>query len=551
MVQVPGKDGFSSAAQAARHVIIVGGGASGVLLAAHLLRNEGNTRVTIVERRALLGCGVAYSTADPGHLLNTRVSNMSAWPDQPEHFLNWVRVTHDPDVCPFSFVSRGLYGEYMAGLLDPWRNSDMLNCARQDCLRIEESDGGGVIAHLADGTRLVGDIAVLATGHLLPDTTSTQALTQPWAAAADGTPEDRVLIVGSGLTMIDQVVSLRAQGHRGAISVLSRRGLLPQVHEPTTPVRFTQDTLPLGAGAAATMHWIRAAVRARFAAGGNWRDVVDGLRPHVQSLWRASPEKTRAILAGKNALWGYPLAALLGVATPFCSCSSVPLFIGFVSAGIPLGVTFSFLIAGPMVGPVGLGLLYGLVGWRIATIYLALGFTIATVAGFILGRMRLERYLQDWVRELNTGAIGALPEQRLTLVDRLKMGFEQVREIVGKVWIWVLVGIGIGAMIHGYVPEAVMLRIMGGEAWWSVPAAVVIGVPMYTNAAGVIPIVEALLGKGAALGTTLAFMMSVIALSLPEMIILKQVLTLRLIAIFVAVVSAGILATGYLFNFLL
>lgn len=264
-----------------------------------------------------------------------------------------------------------------------------------------------------------------------------------------------------------------------------------------------------------------------------------------------SPEKTRAILAGKHQIWGYPLAALLGVLTPFCSCSSVPLFIGFVSAGIPLGVTFSFLIAGPMVGPVGLGLLYGLVGWEIATIYLVFGFTIATVAGFVLGRMGLERYLQDWVRDLNAGPVGDLPEERLTLVDRLKVGLEQVREIVGKVWIWVLVGIGIGALIHGYVPEAMMLRIMGNEAWWSVPAAVAVGVPMYTNAAGVIPIVEALLGKGAALGTTLAFMMSVIALSLPEMIILKQVLTGRLIAIFIAVVSAGILATGFLFNAIL
>ncbi|WP_111732012.1 permease [Roseovarius amoyensis] len=264
-----------------------------------------------------------------------------------------------------------------------------------------------------------------------------------------------------------------------------------------------------------------------------------------------SPEKTRAILAGRNEIWGYPLAAILGVLTPFCSCSSVPLFIGFVSAGIPLGVTFSFLIAGPMVGPVGLGLLYALVGWKIASIYLVFGFSIATVAGIIMGRMGLERHLQDWVRELNAGPTGDLPEDRLTMVGRLKIGLEQVREIVGKVWIWVLIGIAIGAGIHGYVPEALMLRIMGGEAWWSVPAAVVVGVPMYTNAAGVIPIVEALLGKGAALGTTLAFMMSVIALSLPEMIILKQVLTLRLIAIFIAVVSAGILATGFLFNFLL
>ncbi len=264
-----------------------------------------------------------------------------------------------------------------------------------------------------------------------------------------------------------------------------------------------------------------------------------------------SPEKTRAILAGKREIAGYPLAALLGVFTPFCSCSSVPLFIGFVSAGIPLGVTFSFLIAGPMVGPVGLGLLFGLVGWKIATIYLVFGFSIATVSGWIMGRMGLERYLQDWVREMNAGTVGDLPEERLSFADRLRMGWEQVREILGKVWIWVVIGISIGALIHGYVPEAMMLRIMGGEAWWSVPAAVAVGVPMYTNAAGVIPIVEALLGKGAALGTTLAFMMSVIALSLPEMIILKQVLTYRLIAIFIAVVSVGILATGFLFNIIL
>jgi hypothetical protein len=264
-----------------------------------------------------------------------------------------------------------------------------------------------------------------------------------------------------------------------------------------------------------------------------------------------SPEKTRAILSGKREILGYPLAAALGVLTPFCSCSSVPLFIGFVSAGIPLGVTFSFLIAGPMVGPVGLGLLFGLVGWKITVIYLVFGFTIATLAGWVMGRMGLERYLQDWVRELNAGAANGLPEERMSMVDRIRVGIDQVKEILGKVWIWVVVGISIGALIHGYVPEAVMLRIMGGEAWWSVPAAVAVGVPMYTNAAGVIPIVEALLGKGAALGTTLAFMMSVIALSLPEMIILKQVLTLRLIAIFIAVVASGILATGFLFNALL
>ncbi len=264
-----------------------------------------------------------------------------------------------------------------------------------------------------------------------------------------------------------------------------------------------------------------------------------------------SPEKTRAILAGKRAILGYPLAAALGVLTPFCSCSSVPLFIGFVSAGIPLGVTFSFLIAGPLVGPVGLGLLFGLVGWKIALIYLVFGFSLATLAGWLMGQMRLERYLREWVRALNTGSVGNAPVERLSLVDRFEFGWGQVREILRRVWIWVVIGIAVGALIHGYVPEAMMLRIMGGEAWWSVPAAVLVGVPLYTNAAGVIPIVEALLAKGAALGTTLAFMMSVIALSLPEMMILKQVLTLRLIGIFIAVVASGILATGFLFNLIL
>ena len=261
-----------------------------------------------------------------------------------------------------------------------------------------------------------------------------------------------------------------------------------------------------------------------------------------------SAEKTRAILAGNREIAGYPLAAALGVLTPFCSCSSVPLFIGFVSAGVPLGVTFSFLIAGPMVGPVGLGLLFALVGWKVAAVYLVFGFAVATLAGWVIGRLRLEGWLQDWVRELNAVPPPDLPEERPTFRDRIRIGIEQVREIVGRVWIWVVAGITVGALIHGYVPEDLMVRIMGGEAWWSVPAAVIVGIPMYTNAAGVMPIVEALLGKGAALGTVLAFMMSVIALSLPEMIILRQVLTLRLIGVFIGVTATGILAVGFLFN---
>lgn len=263
-----------------------------------------------------------------------------------------------------------------------------------------------------------------------------------------------------------------------------------------------------------------------------------------------SPEKTRASLSGRAEGVGNAMAAALGVLTPFCSCSAAPIFIGFVSAGISLGVPFSFLIAAPMVNEVALVLLVGLVGWKVAAVYLGFGLSIAVVAGWTIGKLKLEGWLQDWVRDIHSGASApAVPEgERLTMVDRYRLGIAVFREIFGRVWLWIILGIGLGAVIHGYAPGDLMVRIMGAEAWWSVPAAVVMGVPMYPNAAGVIPIVEALLGKGAALGTVLAFMMSVIALSLPEMIILRQVLTLKLIAVFVSVVAGGILATGFLFN---
>lgn len=265
-----------------------------------------------------------------------------------------------------------------------------------------------------------------------------------------------------------------------------------------------------------------------------------------------SPEKTRALLSGKREGLGNVMSAGLGILTPFCSCSAVPLFIGFVSAGVPLGVTFSFLIAAPMVNEVALVLLVGLVGWQVAATYLVFGLSIAIVAGFVIGKLHLEGWLQDWVRDIHSGAndIPVLEDEALSLPDRYRLGIEAVREIFSRVWIWIILGIGMGALIHGYVPEDLMVRVMGAEAWWSVPAAVLMGIPMYTNAAGVIPIVEALLGKGAALGTVLAFMMSVIALSLPEMIILRQVLTMRLIAVFIGVVASGILAVGFLFNIL-
>jgi uncharacterized membrane protein YraQ (UPF0718 family) len=237
----------------------------------------------------------------------------------------------------------------------------------------------------------------------------------------------------------------------------------------------------------------------------------------------------------------------LGIVTPFCSCSAVPLFIDFVQAGVPLGVTFSFLISAPMVNEVALTLLFAMFGWKIALLYLGLGLTVAIVAGWVIGRLKMEAYLEDWVRDMPRVAAVA-GETTLSLGERLDAGFASVREIVGRVWPYILGGIAIGAGIHGYVPQDFMASSMGKDNGWAVPLAVVIDVPMYTNAAGVIPIVQALLAKGAALGTVLAFMMSVIALSLPEMVILRKVLKIRLIATFVGVVAIGILIVGYVFN---
>jgi len=260
-----------------------------------------------------------------------------------------------------------------------------------------------------------------------------------------------------------------------------------------------------------------------------------------------TPERTRKVLAGKRESVGNVFAACLGVVTPFCSCSAVPLFIGFVSAGVPLGVTFSFLIAAPMVNEIALVLLYGLLGWKVAALYMGTGLAIAMVAGWVIGRLKLENHIEDWVANIRTDP-NLVPDNHMTFNDRAKAGWIAVKDIVGKVWLYVVLGIAVGAAIHGYVPENFMAKIMGKDAWWSVPAAVVIGIPMYSNAAGIIPVVQALLGKGAALGTVLAFMMSVIALSLPEMVILRKVLKPRLIGAFIAVLGMGILLVGYLFN---
>lgn len=262
-----------------------------------------------------------------------------------------------------------------------------------------------------------------------------------------------------------------------------------------------------------------------------------------------TPERTRQILAGKSEFVGNILASMLGIVTPFCSCSAVPLFIGFVQAGVPLGVTLSFLIAAPMINEIAVVLLFGMFGWKVALVYITTGLVIAIVSGFVISKLKLERYVEDWVYKMQA-AQADMPEMEMAFTDRIMAGKVAVVEIVWRVWPYVLAGIAVGAGIHGYVPEGFMASFMGKSAWWAVPAAVLLGVPMYSNAAGIIPIVHALLEKGAALGTVLAFMMAVIGLSLPETIILRNVLKIQLIAVFVGVVATGIIIVGYLFNFI-
>ncbi|MBK7500755.1 MAG: permease [Ignavibacteriales bacterium] len=262
-----------------------------------------------------------------------------------------------------------------------------------------------------------------------------------------------------------------------------------------------------------------------------------------------SPERTRKILGGKSLFTGNVLASSLGVVTPFCSCSAIPLFLGFVQSGVPLGVTFSFLIAAPMINEVALVMLFGLFGWQTALLYAATGLLIAIIAGYVIGRLNLERFVEGWVYETKAKQVEFI-EEKIPFEERIELGITAVKEIVAKVWIYIVIGIAVGAGIHGYVPENFMASLMGKSAWWSVPLSVLIGIPMYSNAAGIIPIVQALLEKGASLGTVLAFMMSVIGLSLPETIILKKVLKIQLIGIFIGVVGVGIIIVGYLFNFI-
>lgn len=260
-----------------------------------------------------------------------------------------------------------------------------------------------------------------------------------------------------------------------------------------------------------------------------------------------TPEKTRKILEGKSLFTGNVMAALLGIVTPFCSCSAIPLFLGFVQAGVPLGVTFSFLISAPMINEVAVILLFGLFGWKVALIYVVTGLAIAIISGFVIGKLKLEKYVESWVYKLS-GENGENTEEKITVEDRIKLGFTAVKEIVGKVWLYVVIGIAVGAAAHGYVPESFMTNLMGKSAWYSVPLSVLIGVPLYSNAAGIIPIVSVFIEKGVPIGTALAFMMAVIGLSLPEMIILKKVLKLPLIFTFIGIVATGIMIVGFLFN---
>ncbi len=258
------------------------------------------------------------------------------------------------------------------------------------------------------------------------------------------------------------------------------------------------------------------------------------------------PEKTRRILSHKREFIGNILAGLLGVVTPFCSCSAVPLFIGFVEGGVPLGVTFSFLISSPMVNEVAIVLLWGLFGWKITAIYISTGLFVAMAGGYVIGKLKLERWVEAYVYTMHLG--DAEPVMMQTFRERIAYARFNTGDILRKIWFFVIIAIAIGGFIHGYVPEDFLVKYAGRGNWYAVPLAVLLGVPLYSNAAGVIPIVYALMSKGLTLGTTLAFMMAVTALSLPEMIILRKVLKVRLLAVFVGIMTATIVGVGYLFN---
>jgi hypothetical protein len=270
----------------------------------------------------------------------------------------------------------------------------------------------------------------------------------------------------------------------------------------------------------------------------------------VVAIVRSSfpPERTKRILSHRREYVGNTLAALLGIVTPFCSCSAVPLFIGFVESGVPLGVTFSFLISSPMINEVALIMLWGLFGWKIALIYIGTGLLVAIVSGIIIGKLKMERYVQDYVWEMQ---VGTSEITVMTFREKLEYARDYTLELLKKIWPYVVVGIGIGAFIHGYVPQDFLARWAGRDNPFAVPVAVALGVPLYSNAAGVIPIVQALTAKGMAMGTVLAFMMAVTALSLPEAVILSNVLKKPLLGTFFGIVAGAIMIVGYLFNAIL
>lgn len=263
-----------------------------------------------------------------------------------------------------------------------------------------------------------------------------------------------------------------------------------------------------------------------------------------------SPEKTSKALEGKTLLAGNIFASLLGVVTPFCSCSAIPLFLGFVEAGIPIGVTFSFLIAAPMINEVAVIMLFSLFGWKVGVIYMVAGLTIAILSGWIIGKLKLERWLQDWVLNAKFGN-SEIDSQYMNMHSRISIGVQAVKDIISKIWVYLILGIAIGAIVHGYVPEDYLASLMSKSHWYSVPFSVLIGVPLYSCSAGAVPIASALIEKGVPVGTALAFMMSVIAISLPELIILKKVLKLPFILTFVGIIAIGIMLVGYLLNFIL
>jgi len=261
------------------------------------------------------------------------------------------------------------------------------------------------------------------------------------------------------------------------------------------------------------------------------------------------PEKIRTILSREKKYLGNVLASLLGIITPFCSCSAIPLFLGFIEAGVPLGTTFSFLVASPMINEVALVLLFGLFGWKIALMYIVSGLVIAILSGIVIGKLKVEKLVEKFVYENKFN--GQFQMEEMTWKQRASYAKNYTWDIIKKVWLYVVIGVGVGAWIHGYVPADFLAQYAGSDKWYAVPLAVLIGIPLYSNAAGIIPLVSVLTEKGVSLGTTLAFMMAVTGLSLPEFMILKKVMKPKLIAIFASIVGIGIIFTGYLFNLVL